>query len=156
MRTIEIASTAGFCGGVARSVAKAEATLQQEGRVYCLGELVHNADEVRRLESLGLITVQSADEVPAGAVVLIRCHGVAKEVYEALRAKGAEIVDATCDRVQNIQRLAARAGEQGRKLIVFGDPKHPEVQGICSWAPGSVAGATPSPKQFTLTLRLGL
>ena len=151
MRTIEIASTAGFCGGVARSVAKAEATLQQEGRVYCLGELVHNADEVRRLESLGLITVQSADEVPAGAVVLIRCHGVAKEVYEALRAKGAEIVDATCDRVQNIQRLAARAGEQGRKLIVFGDPKHPEVQGICSWAPGSVAVETPEALEEMLT-----
>ena len=138
MKQVILAKSAGFCAGVARSVAMAEQALREHGELWCLGELIHNNDEVARLEAAGMKTAHSVDEVPHGATVLLRSHGVGKSVYDALAARGCEVLDGTCGRVKRIHRIAARAAEEGRTLVVFGTKDHPEVQGICGWCPNCV------------------
>ena len=138
MKRLILAEHAGFCAGVAHSVALAEKALKEEGTLFCLGELIHNHDEIARLERAGMVTVQSAEEVPEGAAVLIRSHGVARSVYDALTARGCRIIDGTCARVRRTQRIAADTDAQGKLLIVFGAPEHPEVVGIRGWCSDSV------------------
>ena len=128
-----LAKNAGFCAGVARSVAAAEEALAKYGAVWCIGDLIHNRDEMRRLAGLGLRTVRSADEVPSGAPVLIRAHGEPPETYAVLREKGAIVLDTTCGKVEDIHRIARETAAQGGTLIVFGDAAHPEVRGIAGW-----------------------
>jgi len=131
MRKLICADSAGFCAGVARSVEMAERALAEHGRVWCLGELIHNRDEVERLKSMGLRIAASVEEVPEGEVVIIRSHGVGRATYEQLRSRRAKIIDATCVKVSRIHRMAEEAGGKGTLFVVIGDPKHPEVQGIC-------------------------
>lgn len=138
MREIIVAESAGFCAGVARSVRMAEQALGAYGEVWCLGELIHNRDEIRRLEQLGMKTAEALDDIPNGAVVLIRSHGVGRTVMEQLQTKCCTLIDATCGRVDYIHKLAREAEEQGRQLIVFGDPNHPEVEGITDWCSNSI------------------
>ena len=131
---VTLAKSAGFCAGVARSVAMAEQALEEYGTVYCLGELIHNADELGRLEARGMLRVPDASEVPEGAAVLLRAHGVGPEVYAVLRKRKAVIIDTTCGKVSRLHALARSAAEQGRVLVIFGDPDHPEVRGVRAWA----------------------
>ena len=133
MTRLITAKSAGFCAGVARSVAMAEGARERCGTVYCLGDLVHNRDEVRRLEERGMVTLQRAEDVPPGAVVLLRAHGEGRAVYDALQKKGAEIIDTTCGKVRRIHDIAQNAENAGKTLVVIGDPEHPEVRGICGW-----------------------
>ena len=91
---VRIAGTAGFCYGVKRAVDIAEHTAA-EGICWCLGELIHNRFETERLSRLGIRTAASIENIPAGAVVIIRSHGVGDEVYRALKEQGCRIVDAT-------------------------------------------------------------
>ena len=137
MKRILVAKSAGFCAGVARSVALAEQTLAEGGEVWCLGELLHNRDEMQRLCSLGLRVAESVEELPYGATVLIRSHGVGRAVYDALTERGCRVVDGTCGKVRAIHRIAERTEAEGKTLIVFGDPKHPEVVGICGFCADS-------------------
>ena len=133
MRHLRIAKSAGFCGGVARSVAMAEEALRQYGTVFCLGELVHNRDEVRRLEGLGMVTAEAVERIPPGVPVLLRAHGEGRETYSRLRERGNLILDATCAKVEHIHRRAEAVEAAGRTLLVFGSRIHPEVRGICGW-----------------------
>lgn len=129
---VEVAKTAGFCFGVRRAVDLAE----QEARkrpIYALGEIIHNSHEIRRLEECGVRTAQRLEEIPDGAPVLIRAHGVAREVYDRLREKGCEIFDATCPFVAKIHRVAERESAAGRFVAVIGTAGHPEVEGIRGW-----------------------
>ncbi len=132
---VRIADTAGFCYGVKRAVDIAERTAA-EGTCWCLGELIHNRHETERLSRLGIRTAASLESVPAGAVVIIRSHGVGDEVYRALEKQGCRIVDATCPNVARIHKLVRDADARGRTVIVIGDHRHPEVQGICGCADG--------------------
>ena len=127
-----LADHAGFCFGVKRAVELTEAALS-DGPVYCMGDLIHNRDVVSLLREKGLITVQNAEEVPEGERVVIRSHGIMKCELETLRKRGCVIIDATCPRVSRIHRIAAKAEEEECRMIVFGEPAHPEVQGICGW-----------------------
>ena len=138
MKRVILAEHAGFCAGVARSVALAEQALAQYGCVYCLGELVHNRDETARLGELGMLRADSPEEVPDGAVVLLRAHGEGREVYSALERKGCTVIDTTCGKVKHIHAIARKASEEDRQLIVFGDRDHPEVRGILGWCPGGI------------------
>ena len=139
MKQIIVAKHAGFCAGVARSVALAEKALEENGTLWCLGELIHNRDEVARLAALGMITAQSVSEIPEGSTVLIRSHGAGKAVYDALEKRACRIIDGTCGRVTRIHNIARQAAENGKTLVVFGAAEHPEVLGICGWCPQSVA-----------------
>ena len=133
MRELRVALSAGFCFGVSRSVDMAEKLLKERGSCASFGELIHNEDVVRRLEAGGLRVIQKPDELEAGEHVLIRAHGVSREIYERLEKAGGEVADATCPKVKAIHTIVSRAAAEGRFVIIIGMPKHPEVEGICGW-----------------------
>ncbi|MBE6997168.1 MAG: bifunctional 4-hydroxy-3-methylbut-2-enyl diphosphate reductase/30S ribosomal protein S1 [Ruminococcaceae bacterium] len=140
MKQVIVAKSAGFCAGVAHSVALAERELSAGTPLWCLGELIHNRDEVARLCAMGMRVADTVEEIPEGSAVLLRSHGVGKAVYDALERRRCRIIDGTCGRVKYIHRIADRAQAEGKSLIVFGQADHPEVQGICGWcADSSVA-----------------
>ena len=115
-----LAKSAGFCYGVERAVKLAEQTAREKGGCVMLGSIIHNAHVVRELEALGARQADDVPQIQPGETVIIRSHGERKQVYEALTAIGADIVDATCPNVRRIQRLVARAGEEGRIPLVIG------------------------------------
>ena len=135
---VKVAASAGFCFGVDRAVSMTEQVLAREGTCWCLGELIHNRDVVAALAARGLRTAASAEDIPAGASVIIRSHGVSRAQRAALEAKGCRIVDATCPKVARIHKIVEQAGNEGRQVVVFGEPAHPEVRGICGWCDGAV------------------
>lgn len=136
--TVEIARSAGWCFGVKRIVEIAEKLLAQRAPdepVYCLGELIHNPQEVERLRAKGMVFVKSHDELPPlkpgqKRKILIRAHGVAPAVKRALHQKGYEIYDGTCPLVTIPQRFARELAEQGYRVVIMGHIEHPEIQGI--------------------------
>ena len=135
MRVI-LAKTAGFCYGVERAVALAHETAKAHGGAM-LGSVIHNANVVAELEREGMRLIASPEEAAAGETVLIRSHGESREVLEELKARGAEIVSATCPNVRHIQRLVTEAEAAGRQVVIIGEHDHPEVQGIASWCRGA-------------------
>ena len=135
---IRVARSAGFCFGVSRAVKMTRDLAAGGRRVATLGPLIHNPQCVAELESLGVVTAGSIDEIPAGYEVVIRSHGVPAAVYEELKNRGLTVHDATCPFVAKIHRIAQRAGEEDRLLLVAGDASHPEVQGIVGHTVGKV------------------
>ena len=127
---IILAKTAGFCFGVNRAVKLTYELLEQGRPVATLGPLIHNPQVVEDLESKGAITCDSVDDVPDGCEVVIRSHGVGQSVYDKISTRRLVYHDATCPFVTKIHKIAARAGAEGAMLLVAGDAKHPEVQGI--------------------------
>ncbi len=132
MKEIIVAKSAGFCFGVSRSVKMAEELLQ-EGPAYSLGQLIHNDDVVSKLGSDGLSVIDSPYELPEGAKVMIRSHGVSRTVYETLKNRNAVIVDATCPKVKRIHGIVGKATEEGRFVVIIGMRNHPEVEAVCGW-----------------------
>ena len=133
MKEIRLAGSAGFCFGVSRSVDMAEKLIVEKGACASYGQLIHNEDVVARLAARGLRVVDQPMELRPGETVLIRAHGVAKEVYAQLEGAGGEVVDATCPKVKAIHTIVSRAADEGRFVIIIGMPRHPEVEGICGW-----------------------
>lgn len=129
---VKVAAKCGFCPGVRRAISTAEDILSAQGDqdcVFSLGPVIHNRDEVKRLEKEGLKVVQSMDEVDRGTV-LIRSHGAAPDQLDQLKHKGAEIVDATCVLVKRLQSIAKDLEESGYQVVIIGDQDHPEVQAV--------------------------
>mgnify|MGYP001023681036 FL=1 len=135
---IILAKTAGFCFGVNRAVKLTYELLEQGRPVATLGPLIHNPQVVEDLESKGAITCDSVDDVPDGCEVVIRSHGVGQSVYDKISTRRLAYHDATCPFVTKIHKIAARAGAEGAMLLVAGDAKHPEVQGIVGHTSGKV------------------
>ena len=135
---IILAKTAGFCFGVNRAVKLTYELLEQGRPVATLGPLIHNPQVVEDLESKGAITCDSVDDVPDGCEVVIRSHGVGQSVYDKISTRRLAYHDATCPFVTKIHKIAARAGVEGAMLLVAGDAKHPEVQGIVGHTTGKV------------------
>ena len=134
---IMVAESAGFCFGVGRAVKMAQEAAKTE-TVYSLGRLIHNEGVVSRLMREGVIPVASAEEVPAGAGVVIRAHGAPPETVDELKAKGCRVIDATCPCVKRIHDLVRRAGREGKLAVIIGDRDHPEVRGIAAESPRSL------------------
>lgn len=132
MEKVTVAKSAGFCFGVSRSVDMAEELLRG-GNAYCLGQLIHNDDVVKVLAAKGLGVINSPDELPDGERVMIRSHGVAKSVYDALERKHAVIIDATCPKVKKIHEIVSKASADGRIVVIIGMHHHPEVEAVCGW-----------------------
>ncbi|MBR5756486.1 MAG: 4-hydroxy-3-methylbut-2-enyl diphosphate reductase, partial [Firmicutes bacterium] len=109
-KRVKLADHAGFCFGVAAAVETAKRELEKASKsgeaLYCLGELIHNSYVTDKLAAGGLITVQSVDEVPEGAAIIIRAHGEADSTYEKAKEMGIRIIDATCPFVSRIHKLA--------------------------------------------------
>ena len=132
---VVIDQKSGFCFGVVNAIKKAEEALQKENMLYCLGDIVHNGMEVRRLEELGLVTIDHAKyHTLSNCRVLLRAHGEPPETYEYAKANNIELIDATCPVVLKLQqRVKKAAGEMekaGGQLIIYGKPGHAEVIGL--------------------------
>jgi len=142
--TVEIDRHSGFCGGVIRAIGTAEKYLEDEGgRLFSLGSIVHNEEELARLSSLGLVTIAADDlgsmEGMEGETLLIRAHGEPPKVYDTARSVGFSIIDCTCPVVLKLQKDIREAyeslGEDG-KLLIFGKIGHPEVLGLVGQVDG--------------------
>lgn len=134
---IKRAKTQGFCFGVAITVKKAEEAIERPGSdVTTLGHVVHNPQMVSELEQRGLKNAQSVDEVDHGTL-FVRAHGLPVETLEKAKDKGLQIIDATCPMVTKIHVQAERLRDEGYKVVVVGDPSHPEVKGTLSHVPGA-------------------
>jgi len=137
---VELARTAGFCMGVTRAMEMAlEAARGGIRPLYTLGPLIHNRQAVETLQAEGIRIAESPEEVPAGAGVIIRAHGVRPEVREALSRRGARIIDATCPHVLASQRRIAEQSAAGCSVIIVGDRDHAEIRGLVGHARGPVA-----------------
>lgn len=128
--TIQLAKSAGFCFGVNKAVSTVYRLLDEGRRVCTLGPIIHNPQVVEDLAARGVTIVSSPQEVPQGAVLVIRSHGVAAAVYEEAQRAGCKLVDATCPFVTKIHRIVREQSEQGAVILIAGDANHPEVQGI--------------------------
>ena len=120
----------GFCKGVQSAINKA---LAVEGGAYCLGDIVHNKTVIEQLRQKGIVTVQSVDDVPAGATMIVRAHGAPPTVFEQAKAKNIKVIDATCPSVKAIQQKAQKYYTDGYQIVLVGDAKHPEIVGINGW-----------------------
>ena len=133
---VTIAAHCGFCTGVRRAVERAMSVPAEN--TYVLGELIHNEEVTARIAARGIPTVESLEEVPDGATLLIRSHGVGRAVYEECERKNIRVEDCTCTFVRNAQRIAAEASEAGKTVVIAGHRSHPEVVGIVGWCKGEV------------------
>jgi len=131
------AKTAGFCYGVKRAVELAEKA-SDIGECYTLGPIIHNEQEVSRLKNRGVREAALAEDMPDGAAVIIRSHGVTEVEMERLRQKGCEIIDATCPNVSRIHKIVKDACIRGRRPLIIGSASHPEVVAICGWCEGAL------------------
>ncbi|MBR0039387.1 MAG: 4-hydroxy-3-methylbut-2-enyl diphosphate reductase [Lachnospiraceae bacterium] len=134
---IIVGKNAGFCFGVQRAIDAAYDLLKKDNNdLYSIGPLIHNEIVTKDLKSKGLIEINNNDEIASlkNKRVIIRTHGIEKEVYDLLKSNNNAIVDLTCPFVSKIHKLVKEYSENGFKIIVIGDKDHPEVKGIVSYA----------------------
>ena len=132
MREFTVAKSAGFCFGVSRSVELAQKMLE-DGAAYSLGQIIHNDDVVSYLARRGLSVINSPEELPAGARVIVRSHGVSRKVYEELCSRTDKVTDATCPKVKRIHELVSQATADGCFVVIIGMHGHPEVEAVKGW-----------------------
>ncbi len=131
--SVTVAKSAGFCFGVSRAVELVETAAKEGKHTLTLGPIIHNRHVVERFQKMGVQVIEQPEQAQPGDTVIIRSHGVSREVYERLEKQGAEIIDATCPFVKRIHNLVAQAEEDGQLPIIIGTPTHPEVEGIAGW-----------------------
>jgi (E)-4-hydroxy-3-methyl-but-2-enyl pyrophosphate reductase len=130
-----LAEEYGFCFGVERAVDMVEDALSEGGTIRSLGALIHNSQEMKRLEAKGVTTINTPVEADRNTTAVIRAHGVTPEVQRELEENAAHVIDATCPFVTRVQHLAERAAAEGRDVVVAGNPDHPEMIGVVGYAP---------------------
>lgn len=123
---ITVAQNAGFCPGVGLAIKKANELLKQEQPVYCLGEIVHNNQVIQDLENKGMITVNSVEEVPENATMIIRSHGELPITYQKAKERNLKVMDVTCSNVKLVHDKVERE-KAGSFIIIIGVKNHPEV-----------------------------
>lgn len=131
-----LAKNAGFCNGVKSAVNQAVSLAEKYGKIYTLGELVHNENVTDFLNRKGAICIKIADacNLKKGDVALIRAHGITKQLEEVLRDRGVVLFDATCPVVKRNQKIAEDRAKTGDDVIIVGDKNHDEVIGVASYA----------------------
>ena len=135
-REVILAESAGFCFGVQRAVDQTIKIQKDFGKkIYTLGPLIHNNDVVKFLENREVfsISLDQIDKLSKGDSIIIRSHGVSKEVMDLLESKGIVIIDETCPFVTNIQKKVNKYSKEGYQIVILGDKNHPEVIGINGW-----------------------
>lgn len=125
-----LAEPTGLCFGVKLAIAGMERELKDGETLYCLGEPIHNPQEVARLSALGLKVISSPEEAPPGSRVFIRAHGVAPSLIDELKEQGKSVRDGSCPFVRMAQRRAMELEAEGRAVVLAGDEQHPEVKAI--------------------------
>ncbi len=133
---VVVAKTAGFCFGVKRAIEQVyEQIAEAKNQVYTYGPIIHNEQVVEDFERRGvkiIHTEKELEEICEGTLI-IRSHGVGKHIYDLLNKSRITVVDATCPFVKKIHRIVEEQKSTGRRVIIIGDPNHPEVEGIRGW-----------------------
>jgi (E)-4-hydroxy-3-methyl-but-2-enyl pyrophosphate reductase len=131
---IILAESLGFCMGVKRAVDLAYRALDKAGdqQVVTLGPLIHNSQEIERLERDGVREVDE-DSIPSTGTIIIRAHGVPPQAYEELKARGLKVMDGTCPYVHYSQRKGVELKDEGYTVVIAGDRNHPEIRGILGY-----------------------
>ncbi|MBQ3140169.1 MAG: bifunctional 4-hydroxy-3-methylbut-2-enyl diphosphate reductase/30S ribosomal protein S1 [Ruminococcus sp.] len=130
MNKVTVAKSAGFCFGVDRAVKMVYNELESNTKVATLGPIIHNQDVVNDMNAKGARVVESVDELLPEETVVIRSHGVGREVYNKIAEKGCRMLDATCPFVAKIHKIVAEKSKEGYMILIAGDVNHPEIQGI--------------------------
>ena len=134
---VKVAEHAGFCFGVRRAVDKVYELIEsQEKPIYTLGPIIHNESVVGDLEAKGVKVIENIEQLHSvrDGVVVIRSHGVGRAVYELMESLGLSYVDVTCPNVLKIHKIVERESKAGKNIVIIGNAKHPEVEGICGWS----------------------
>ncbi len=131
--SVVVAKSAGFCFGVNRAVELVEKAAREGSRVVTLGPIIHNRHAVSHFEEMGVSVIEQPEQAQPGQTVIIRSHGVSRDVYERLQRQGVHIVDATCPFVKRIHEIVSNAEAEGSLPVIIGTRSHPEVEGIAGW-----------------------
>jgi 4-hydroxy-3-methylbut-2-enyl diphosphate reductase len=128
---VTIEQDSGFCFGVVYAIDMAEEILEQDGYLYCLGDIVHNDEEVERLKAKGLKIIEHADlKNLANEKVLIRAHGEAPDTYRIALENNITLIDASCPVVLKLQNRIKTSFDSKEKILIFGKHGHAEVVGL--------------------------
>ncbi len=131
---IRVAKTAGFCYGVSRAVDGVYTEIEKKNKIAVLGPLIHNRQVIEDLAAKGVYSYDSVSDIPEDCTIVIRAHGVSKDIYDAIGER--KYIDLTCPFVSKIHRIVSDYYEKGYKIIIVGDKNHPEVIGINGWCGG--------------------
>ena len=131
------AKSSGFCFGVEKAMETAYHHIEQKDgkKIYTYGPLIHNEEVVKDLSKKGVNVVEDVEGLQKmeGGTVIIRSHGVSKDIYHILEKQKIECVDATCPYVKRIHNIVEKESSLGKRIIIIGNDKHPEVEGIKGW-----------------------
>ena len=150
-----LADTAGFCFGVKRAVEQVYEQINTGKKIYTYGPIIHNESVVEDLEKKGVTVIDSVDElkgITKGSVI-IRSHGVSKDIYDLIIKQGLECVDATCPFVKKIHKIVEKESANGSLIVIVGNNSHPEVEGIKGWCltPAIVIESKEQAEQLTVS-----
>ena len=153
MKDVVVAENAGFCFGASRAVQMLDTAIKNGVPIYTYGPILNNDVLVKNYEKEGVKVINDASELkdlPKG-IVVIRSHGVGRNVYDGLVKSGNEIVDATCPFVKRIHKIVDERSAAGERIVVIGNPVHPEVKGIVGWSntPADVLESAEEVRSFT-------
>jgi 4-hydroxy-3-methylbut-2-enyl diphosphate reductase len=133
-----IAETAGFCMGVDLALNKLDNAIRNPprcGTIHTLGPIIHNPQVLERYSDLGVRQTNGEERLAETDVVIIRAHGIPRQLQENFEKQNIAVIDATCPKVKKAQILIQKQAEQGKHLLLFGERDHPEVKGLVSYAP---------------------
>ena len=134
------AKSAGFCMGVSLALRKLDEVIKKHpdsGKIYIFGSIIHNPQVVEDYAGKGVVTVESAEDIPDGSIVVVRAHGITKQIRQRLTERGIHVVDATCPKVREACLRIEKSTAEGRTLLLFGEETHPEVKCLLSYAAGT-------------------
>ncbi len=138
------AKSAGFCFGVKKAMETVYEQIEKKSgkQIYTFGPLIHNEEVVKELKGKGVEVIETREELQAlkSGIVIIRSHGVSKDIYHIMEENGIQCVDATCPFVKRIHKIVEKESAAGKKIVIIGNDGHPEVEGIKGWSftPASV------------------
>ena len=131
--SVTVAKSAGFCFGVSRAVDTVEKAAGDGRNVATLGPIIHNRHVVEKFQRLGVQVLSQPEDAMPGMTVIIRSHGVTRDVLQRLEQRGVTVIDATCPFVKRIHDIVSKAEKDGRLPVIIGTRSHPEVEGIAGW-----------------------
>lgn len=133
---IEVAKYAGFCYGVKNAVDLTRTTLTNEKNVYSTDHIVHNQLINEEFEKNGMHFIDSIENIPEGATIILRAHGVGKSTIEECEKRKLKMINTTCPNVLKIHEIVKKQSKEGYKIVIVGDKHHDEINGIIGWIDG--------------------
>ena len=157
MREVILAKSAGFCFGVERAVNMVYEQIKKGGNIYTYGPIIHNEAVVGDLESKGVRIIDGINDIEGRepGTVIIRSHGVERNVYTELEKNNMSVIDATCPFVLKIHNIVEEACNNGEQVVIIGSEEHPEVQGIMGYCdpPAVVIDTAEKAENFTSEIK---